>query len=89
MKLTTTQPTKATPIGKLRQQGCDEQEWRRIVPGEVADKILAEFCDLDLLLDVPVIGLCREAIEHQAAGSPDVDEIGRDVEAVRSCKPSA
>src|SRR6185312_12439175 len=54
-------------IGKLRQRGGDEQERRRIMPGEVADEILAKFGDLDLLLDVPVIGLRRETIEHQAA----------------------
>ena len=74
-------------IGKLRQHGCDEQERRRIVPGKVADKILTELRDLDLLLDVPVIGLCRKAIEHQTPGSPDVDEIGRDAETVRIVNP--
>ena len=74
-------------IRKLRQQGCDEQEWRRIVPGKIADKTLAKFCDLDLLLDFPVIGLGRDTIEHQAAGRPDVDEVGRDAEAVSIVNP--
>ena len=74
-------------IGQLRQHGCDEQERRRIMPGEIADKILTELRDLDLLLDVPVIGLCRKAIEHQTPGGPDVDEIGRDAEAIRIVDP--
>ena len=74
-------------IGQLRQHGCDEQERRGIMPGKIADKILTELRDLDLLLDVPVIGLCRKAIEHQTPGGPDVDEIGRDAEAVPIVNP--
>jgi hypothetical protein len=78
---------KSHRIGQLRQHGCDEQEWRGIMPGKVADKILTELRDLDLLLDVPVVGLRRKAIEHETPGSPDVDEISRDAEAVRIVNP--
>src|SRR5262249_13565204 len=58
-----------------------EQERRRIMPGEIADKILPEQRDLDLLLDVPVIGERGRAIEYQPARRPDIDEIGGDAEA--------
>ena len=69
-------------IGKMRQQARDEQEGRRIMPGEVALITLAEHRDLHLLLNIPVIGPGRMAIEHQFAGGPDVDEIGRDAQAL-------
>ena len=69
-------------IGKMRQQAGDEQKRRRIVPGEVALIALAEHRDLNLLLDVPIIGQRRVAIEHQLSSGPDVDEIGRDAQAL-------
>ncbi len=73
---------KSRRIRKMRQQACDEQKWRRIVPGKIAGIALAEDCDLNLLLDIPIIGLRGMAIEHQAPGGPDVDKIGRDAEAL-------
>ena len=66
----------------MRQQGCHEQKWRRIVPGEVARIALAEHRDLNLFLNIPIIGQRRMAIEHQLACGPDVDEIGRDAQAI-------
>src|SRR6266487_1280237 len=65
----------------MREQACGEQKGRRIMPGEVALIALAERRDLNLLLDIPIVGLRGVAVEHQAAGGPDVDEIGRDAEA--------
>src|SRR5258708_29503518 len=66
----------------MRQQACDKQERRRIVPGKIARIALAEDGDLNLFLDVPVVGLRGMAIEHQPAGRPDIDEIGRDAQPV-------
>ena len=66
----------------MRQQACDKQKRRRIVPGEVAVIALAEHRNLNLLLDIPVVGLRGVAIEHEAPGGPDVDEIGRDAQAL-------
>ena len=66
----------------MRQQTGDEQKGRRIVPGKVAFIALAEHRDLNLLLDIPVVGLRGVAIEHEAPGGPDVDEIGRDTQAL-------
>ena len=43
--------------------------------------------ELDLLLDIPIIGQRRMAIEHEPAGGPDVDEIGRDAQPVRIVDP--
>jgi hypothetical protein len=66
----------------MRQQACDEQEGRRIVPGEVALIALAEHRDLHLFLNTPVIGPGWMAIEHQFASGPDIDEISRDAQAL-------
>jgi hypothetical protein len=87
MMLTTIQPMKGHGIRKLRQQRGDKQEWRRIVPGEIADKILFQQREFDLLLDIPVVSQRRVALEHQAAGGPDIDEVGRDAQAVRLIHP--
>ena len=67
-------------IGQHRKQRSDEQERRRIMPGEIAGEILAEQRELDLPLDVPVIGQRRMAIQHEPARRPDVDEIGGNAE---------
>ena len=66
----------------MREHCGDEQKWRRIVPGEIAVIALAENRDLDLFLDIPVIGERRMAIEHETAGGPDVDEVCRDAQAI-------
>ena len=65
-------------IGKLREEGGDKQKRRRIVPGKIAREILAQQRQLDLLLDVPIIGQRRMAIEHEFSGRPHIDEIGGD-----------
>ena len=67
-------------VGKMRQQGGDEQEGRRVMPGEIAGEIPAEQRNLDLLLNIPVPSLRGLAIERQPARGPDVDEIGRDAQ---------
>jgi hypothetical protein len=58
------------------------------VPGEIAGIGLAEHADLHLLLDVPVIGRGRMAIEHKAAGGPDIDEVGGHTKAVAFDNPA-
>ncbi len=57
------------------------------MPGKIAGEVLTQQRELDLLLDIPIIGLRWMAIEHQASGGPDVDEIGRNPEAVRIVNP--
>ena len=56
-------------IGKFRQHGCDEQERRRIMPGKIADKILAQQRHLDLFLDVPIVSCagCPSSTRRPAA----------------------
>jgi hypothetical protein len=66
----------------MRKRCGHEQKRRRIVPGKVAGIALAQHCDLHLLLDVPVVSERRMAIEHESAGRPDIDEIGRNAEPV-------
>ena len=57
------------------------------MPGMIAGKILTELRDLDLPQDVPVIGLCRKAIEHETPGGPEADEVRRNAEAVPIVNP--
>src|SRR6202035_2423066 len=69
-------------IGKKREQRGNEQKRWWVMPGEIALVALAEDRDLNLLLDIPIISQCGMAIEHEAAGRPHVDEIGRDSQAL-------
>ena len=57
------------------------------MPGKVAVEVLPQQRDLDLLLDVPVVGQRRRAVEHELAGGPDIDEVGWDAEPGRIVDP--
>src|SRR6185437_6201686 len=78
---------KGRSIRKLRKRGCDEQERRRIVPGEIAGKTLLKDRELNLLLQIPVIGERRMALEHHLPCRPYVDEVGRHAEPMLIVNP--
>ena len=76
-------------VRKQREQRRDEQERRWIGPLIVAGKAVPDGGVLHLLVNGPVVGRSRLAIEHEAAGRPDIHEILRPRLAVRADQPRA
>jgi hypothetical protein len=66
-----------------------EQERRRIEPSVVAVERVADAGIFDRLVDRLVVGGRGASLQHETAGGPDVDEIGRDEAAFAVEQPEA
>jgi hypothetical protein len=65
-------------IGQKREECCDHQKKRRIMPAEERHVAAAERVAFGRVLQGGIVRCPGLAFEHQLAGSPDVGKIGAD-----------